>query len=97
MMPMPRSVPAMVKRPAENSISATAASSTWAAICRPRAITASPAAMIAAPEFMMLRDPPVPPPASNWSESPCSRRMRSNGTPSRSTSTWANGVQWPWP
>ena len=49
------------------------------------------------PEFIIEREPPVPPPASSSSLSPCSRRTFSNGTPSFSLSTCANGEAWPWP
>ena len=97
MMPMPRSVPAMLKRPRSNSMSAAAASSTWAAICRPCSMQSALASTIAAPDAIMLFEPPVPPPAISWSLSPCSSRTGSNGTPSRSHSTCANGVAWPWP
>ena len=41
MMPTERSVPAMTKRPARNSMSAAAASSTCAAICLPASMTLS--------------------------------------------------------
>ena len=52
---------------------------------------------MALPAFMAEREPPVPPPASISSLSPWTRRILSKGTPSLSTSTWAKGVQWPWP
>ena len=55
------------------------------------------ASTMAWPEFIIEREPPVPPPASSSSLSPCSSRTLSNGTPSFSLSTCANGVAWPWP
>ena len=97
MMPIERSVPAMVKRPAANSMSPADASSTKPAICLPFSITWSAPSTIAVPLAYIEREPPVPPPASNSSLSPCSRWMRSNGTPSFSDSTCANGAAWPWP
>ena len=66
----------MTKRPRRNSISATAASSTWAAICRPCSMTLSLAATIAVPLAISDFEPPVPPPAISSSLSPCNRRMR---------------------
>ena len=81
-MPMPRSVPAMVKRPRENSMSAAAASSRWAASLRPFSMTTWLASTIALPLCMIEREPPVPPPAMSWSLSPCSSRILSNGMPS---------------
>ena len=83
MMPIARSVPAIDEaavartrcRPAE-------ASSTCEAICLPCSITLAAASTIAVPLCIIEREPPVPPPASSSSLSPCSSRMRSNGTPS---------------
>ena len=49
------------------------------------------------PEFIIEREPPVPPPAISSSLSPCRMRTFSNGTPSFSLSTCANGEAWPWP
>ncbi len=62
MMPMPRSVPAMVKRPRANSMSTGAASSTWAAICLPLSISSSPASRKAWLATSADFEPPVPPP-----------------------------------
>src|SRR6266567_4571041 len=92
-----RSVPAMTKRPAANSMSVSAASSTKPAIFLPRSITSSDASTIAVPVAVIDRDPPVPPPNTSSSLSPWMSRMRSNGMPSRSLSTCANGAAWPWP
>ena len=52
---------------------------------------------MAAPEAMSDLEPPVPPPATSSSLSPCSRRMLSKGTPSLECSTWAKALQWPCP
>ena len=51
----------------------------------------------ALPLAMIEREPPVPPPTSNSSLSPWTRSISSNGTPRRSTSTWAKADAWPWP
>jgi hypothetical protein len=42
-------------------------------------------------------EPPEPPPAISWSLSPCSSEIFSNGMPSRSLNTCANGVACPMP
>ena len=94
---MPRSVPAIAKRPRANSMSTAEASSTWAAICLPCSITLSPASRKAWLATSADFEPPVPPPTLSWSESPCSRRKWGTGMPSLPPSTWANGVAWPWP
>ncbi len=60
-------------------------------------MTRSEACAIAAPLIIIEREPPVPAPNTSWSESPCTRRMRSNGTPRREASTCANGAACPWP
>ncbi len=78
-------------------MSAAAASSTCAAIWLPASITLSLASTIAAPLVIIDLEPPVPPPAINWSLSPCNRRIRRNGMPSFASSTWAKGEAWPWP
>ena len=97
-MPIDRSVPATRNSPSANSMSSTAASSTWPAIRRPRAITASLASRMAPPVAIAEREPPDPPaPSLISSESCCTMRIRSNGTPSVPLSTWAKGVAWPMP
>ena len=78
-------------------MSATAASSTCAAICLPVSTTLSPAATIAVPLVIIDFEPPVPPPAISSSLSPCSKRILSNGMPKRVLSTCANGDAWPCP
>ena len=97
-MSIDRSVPATRNAPPANSISSIADSSRWPAIALPRSITASLASRMAPLAAIAERDPPDPPaPALISSESFWIRRIRSNGTPSRSLSTCANGVAWPMP
>ena len=57
---MERSVPAMVKRPALNSMSPGEASSTCEAICLPRSITILEDSVSAAPANITEREPPEP-------------------------------------
>ena len=52
---------------------------------------------MAMPLAVMEREPPVPLPVCTMSLSPCSSLTASNGTPSWSAITCANGVAWPWP
>ncbi len=91
MMPTARSVPAMTKRPSPESMSPADASSTCAARSLPLAMTLSAACSTAVPDSMVEREPPVPPPCTSWSLSPCSSRILSNGTPSLSVRICANG------
>ena len=97
MMSMARSVPATTNLPSLNSMSPAEASSACEAICLPCSTTFAAASTMAWPEFIIEREPPVPPPASSSSLSPCRMRTFSNGTPSFSLSTCANGEAWPWP
>ena len=97
MMPIARSVPAMTNLPSLNSMSPAAASSTCEAICLPCSTTFAAASTIAVPEFIIEREPPVPPPASSSIAVALQERIFSNGTPSFSLSTCANGEAWPWP
>ena len=78
-------------------MSATRASRKCAASCLPCSITLSHALSSAVPPAIAEREPPVPPPNSSWSLSPCSSFSRSNGMPSRLTTTCAKGEAWPWP
>ena len=71
-------------------MSTAAASRKWPASALPFSITSADASTIALPLAMIEREPPVPPPTSSWSLSPCTRSISSNGTPSRSASTCAN-------
>ena len=73
MMPMPRSVPAMVKRPSANSMSPSAASSRCAAACLPLAMTSAEDSTIAIPVAVIEREPPVPLPKRTRSLSFCSQ------------------------
>jgi len=57
-----RSVPAMTKRPALNSMSLAEASSTCDAICLPRSMMIAADSVSAAPTNITERDPPLPPP-----------------------------------
>jgi len=68
-----------------------------AAAFRPFSITRSAASTMALPDAISDFDPPVPPPATSRSLSPCTSRMAWNGTPSLWCSTCANGDQWPCP
>ena len=70
-MPMPRSVPAMAKRPPANSISSTPASSRCAAASLPFSMIFAEASTIAMPLAVMEREPPVPLPACTTSLSFC--------------------------
>jgi len=51
----------------------------------------------APPLIIAVREPPVPAPNTSLSESFCSRRIFSNGTPSFEASTCASGEACPWP
>ena len=100
MMPMLRSVPAMVKRPPGVPLELDVGDRGFQHMrrgVRPFSITSCAASTIAAPEAISDLEPPVPPPAISRSLSPWTRRMLSKGTPSWLCSTWAKGVQWPWP
>ena len=55
------------------------------------------ASTIAVPVCISDFEPPEPPPAISRSLSPCTSEIFSNGTPSCSLSTCANGVAWPMP
>ena len=63
----------------------------------PRATTSLQAMASAFPDAIIDFILPVPPPAISASESPCSRVIRSDGMPSRSTSTCAKEEAWPCP
>src|SRR5258708_2562001 len=92
MMSIERSVPAMVKRPLPNSMSASEASIRCAAARLPFSMMSFEASTIAIPVAVMEREPPVPLPACTTSLSPCSSFTLSKGTPRCAASTCADGV-----
>ncbi len=94
-MPMARSVPLTMKLPAENSMSCSAASSTWAAMRLPLAISASDALPMTMPASRIERPEWEPPPTGTMSVSPWIRFTQSNGTPSQSVMSCAKLVRWP--
>ena len=60
-------------------------------------MTLAAASTIAVPLCMIDFEPPLPPPMTSRSLSPCTSEIFSNGTPSFSLNTCANGVAWPMP
>ena len=96
-MPMPRSVPAMAKRPSLNSMSSSAASSRCAASFLPLAMIFSLTRTMAPPLIVVEREPPVPMPNATASVSPWMNLIWSGSTPSRSTRICVWMVAWPWP
>ena len=60
-------------------------------------MTSSAACTAAPPLIIAVREPPVPAPNTSRSESLCSSRIFSNGTPSFDESTCAIGEACPWP
>ena len=84
-MPRARSVPAMVKRPSLNSMSASDASRRCAASFLPLAMIFSLTSTIAPPLIVVEREPPVPMPKATASVSPWMNLTEWGSTPSRST------------
>ena len=95
----PAGTPATPTVPASVSttMSATSASSRWAASRLALSTSASVALCTADPPSCSEREPPVPPPVGTRSVSPSTRRMRSIGMPVWSLTIMANAVWWPWP
>jgi hypothetical protein len=87
----------MRNAPPSHTRSALATSSSSSARGRNFAIISSAALLIELPCIVTDRDPPVPPPCSIRSLSPCTKRIRSNGIPARSCRNWAYTVSCPWP
>ena len=95
----PAGTPATPTVPASVSttMSATSASSRWAARRLALSTSASVAWWTADPPTCNDREPPVPPPVGTRSVSPSTSRMRSIGMPVWSLTIMANAVWWPWP
>ena len=74
------------------TMSATSASSRWAARRRALSTSASVARWTADPPICSDRDPPVPPPRGTRSVSLCTRRIRSTGMPVCALTIIANAV-----
>src|SRR5262249_52384523 len=96
-IPMARSVPLTMKLPPENSTSCSAASSTWAAMRFPRAISASDALPMTMPASRMDRPEWDPPPIGTMSVSPWIKFTQAKGTPSQSVMSCAKLVRCPCP
>ena len=88
---------ALAKRPPANSILSAVVCSTSAAICLPRAIISGAALAITVAAWRIERPECEPPPALTMSVSPMMTSMVSTGTASRSATTCAKLVSWPWP
>ena len=95
--PIDRSVPTTRNAPSPYSMSGAAASSRCAAILVPVAMRASDASTAALPPRTIEREAKVPTPFATRSVSPMTMLTVSKGTPSRSATTWAKTVSWPWP
>src|SRR5215470_9258098 len=91
------SVPATVNLPSLNTMSPSAASNMCAATFFALASILSSALTIADIPTAPEREPYVPMPNCTLSVSPCTIDTFSIGVPSRSATSWANVVSWPWP
>ncbi len=92
-----RSVPFTLNRPVANSMSASAASSSQAAIRTPFSTIWSDAFAITTAASRSARAECAPPPTTVTSVSPVTRRTSESSTPSHSTMSCAKLVACPWP